>query len=229
MENKTSKYFKYAIGEILLVVIGILIALQINNWNTERLANYEEQKLLKILKSEFQYNKQELNRNIQKATRLKNRADSLLLIFMQPKELIDSNRLHFLTSSMGAYSTFDPSNGALTNLISSGALNLIKNDSLRITLSKWFGEVQDVKEDEVRLMDFGDTHLVPLQLKFMNLRKETAFNRNSLEILNNPRFENIIVRMSRGADYIVENYKLLEFEIEKILALLNKEIKEYYD
>jgi len=37
MENKTSKYFKYAIGEILLVVIGILIALQINNWNEKRL------------------------------------------------------------------------------------------------------------------------------------------------------------------------------------------------
>ena len=33
MENKTGQYFKYAIGEILLVIIGILIALQINNWN----------------------------------------------------------------------------------------------------------------------------------------------------------------------------------------------------
>ena len=37
MENKTGKYFKYAIGEIILVVIGILIALQINNWNQDRL------------------------------------------------------------------------------------------------------------------------------------------------------------------------------------------------
>ena len=37
MENKTGKYFKYAIGEILLVVIGILIALSINNWNQERI------------------------------------------------------------------------------------------------------------------------------------------------------------------------------------------------
>ena len=35
-ENKTGKYLKYAIGEIVLVVIGILIALQINNWNEER-------------------------------------------------------------------------------------------------------------------------------------------------------------------------------------------------
>ena len=35
-ENKMGKYFKYAIGEILLVVIGILIALQFNNWNEQR-------------------------------------------------------------------------------------------------------------------------------------------------------------------------------------------------
>lgn len=39
MENKTGKYFKYAIGEIVLVVIGILIALQINNWNQNRIEN----------------------------------------------------------------------------------------------------------------------------------------------------------------------------------------------
>ena len=41
MENKTGKYFKYAIGEIVLVVIGILIALQINNWNQNRIENKE--------------------------------------------------------------------------------------------------------------------------------------------------------------------------------------------
>ena len=44
-EGKTSKYFKYAIGEIVLVVIGILIALQINNWNEER---KDQNKLLNI-------------------------------------------------------------------------------------------------------------------------------------------------------------------------------------
>ena len=46
MENKTSKYFKYAIGEIVLVVIGILIALQINIWNQEK---NNEQKVIKTL------------------------------------------------------------------------------------------------------------------------------------------------------------------------------------
>ena len=41
MENKTGKYFKYAIGEIVLVMIGILLALQVNNWNEQRKLNRE--------------------------------------------------------------------------------------------------------------------------------------------------------------------------------------------
>ena len=49
MENKTGKYIKYAIGEIVLVVIGILIALQINNWNNNQKANIEEKEILESL------------------------------------------------------------------------------------------------------------------------------------------------------------------------------------
>ena len=49
-KNKTGKYFKYAIGEIILVVVGILIALQINNWNEQRKNNTKEQQILSQLK-----------------------------------------------------------------------------------------------------------------------------------------------------------------------------------
>ena len=51
MENKTSKYFKYAIGEIILVVIGILIALQINNWNENRKQKVKEIDALENIKT----------------------------------------------------------------------------------------------------------------------------------------------------------------------------------
>ena len=51
--GKTGKYFKYAIGEIVLVVIGILIALSINNWNENRKQNLEEIKILKNIKIDF--------------------------------------------------------------------------------------------------------------------------------------------------------------------------------
>ena len=49
LEGKTSRYIKYAIGEIVLVVIGILIALQINNWNENRKDTIEEQAILESL------------------------------------------------------------------------------------------------------------------------------------------------------------------------------------
>jgi uncharacterized protein YlaN (UPF0358 family) len=57
MENKTGKYFKYAIGEIVLVVIGILIALWLNNLNQESHINRERQKLKISLIKELQENK----------------------------------------------------------------------------------------------------------------------------------------------------------------------------
>ena len=54
MDNKISKYFKYAIGEIILVVIGILVALQINNWNEERVQEKQLEGLKKSISSAIQ-------------------------------------------------------------------------------------------------------------------------------------------------------------------------------
>jgi hypothetical protein len=51
-EGKTGKYFKYANGEIFLLVIGILIALQINNWNEEHNIQGNQEKYLRLLKTE---------------------------------------------------------------------------------------------------------------------------------------------------------------------------------
>ncbi len=68
MENKTGKYFKYAIGEIVLVVIGILIALQINNWNEARKLRALELELLQEYQEELQNNFQVLERFQERTT-----------------------------------------------------------------------------------------------------------------------------------------------------------------
>ena len=63
-KNKTRKYFKYAIGEIVLVVIGILIALQINNWNEERKSNKNTELLLTQVQKELAFNITKANKII---------------------------------------------------------------------------------------------------------------------------------------------------------------------
>ena len=59
-KNKTGKYLKYAIGEIVLVGIGILIALQINNWNTERIKKTVENQYYQNIKRQITEDKQEI-------------------------------------------------------------------------------------------------------------------------------------------------------------------------
>jgi predicted Holliday junction resolvase-like endonuclease len=60
-EHKIGKYLKYAIGEIVLVIIGILIAVSINDWNTDRKLRIEEQAMLKDLRKEVEGNIQLLD------------------------------------------------------------------------------------------------------------------------------------------------------------------------
>ncbi len=64
-ENNVAKYMRYAIGEILLVVIGILIALQVNNWNQERIGLQTEKKLLSELIENLTVNEKRLNQSVE--------------------------------------------------------------------------------------------------------------------------------------------------------------------
>ena len=62
-KNKTGKYFKYAIGEIVLVVIGILIALSINNWNEERKNILNESQLVKNIVEDLRLDSEHINQS----------------------------------------------------------------------------------------------------------------------------------------------------------------------
>ena len=62
LENKTRKYFKYAIGEIFLIMIGILLALQVNDWNESRKNRKTEIQFLKGIKQDLQTDSLELNK-----------------------------------------------------------------------------------------------------------------------------------------------------------------------
>jgi hypothetical protein len=225
MENRTGKYLKYAIGEIVLVVIGILIALQINNWNEQRKESAEEQKILKSILSGFVFNKAEILQNITETELTVQGTANMLRCFRVEADL-DEFKADSLLRHMYAYSTFHPSDGALNDLINSGRLNIIKNDVLRDRLSNWNSLVLDVTEDEVYMLDFINTYVVPVRIKAIRSVKGSEFKSAARPVFEDPDFENITFRLNRLANYQGRLYKELENEIDTITALLNQAIEK---
>ena len=152
-EGKTGKYLKYAIGEIILVVIGILIAVSINNWNDARKDKITEQKVLKTLRSDFKSNKTQLQDNIDETEKMVSNISQLFKLFRMTQSELSLIPKDSIITELGGYATFNPSDGALTSLLLSGGLNIINNDSLKNKLTNWPNLVNDAKEDENILVD----------------------------------------------------------------------------
>src|SRR5210317_1047306 len=85
-KNKTGKYFKYAIGEIILVMVGILLALQVNNWNENRKENLVYQKFLVKLKSNLKDDISLYKDVIEKNIRYNKHLDTCITILKNYKE-----------------------------------------------------------------------------------------------------------------------------------------------
>jgi hypothetical protein len=142
--GKTGKYFKYAIGEIILVVIGILIALQINNWNEYRKDRVKEQAVLRQIKGEYQNNLKQLESKIHIREIIINSSQKIISYIDNSQGVPEDSILFNL--SRGSYRpTFDP---IKNDIISSNKLSLIKNDSLRKLLSQWESNVHQLNEEE---------------------------------------------------------------------------------
>jgi len=139
-KNKTGKYLKYAIGEIVLVVIGILIALSINNWNQNRLNEDLESLYYKRLLDDVREEKYILEATINYSNKVYYHAKKAIAVFenssdaeINPVEnLIDMYQASQLSDAYSASSTFQ-------ELIASGQINLIQNENLKNTLIRYYG------------------------------------------------------------------------------------------
>lgn len=150
MENKTSKYFKYAIGEIILVVIGILIALQINNWNEARKNKTFETEILTQVQANLIKDKltlQDISSNFQEAINSSNK----ILESNWSRE--DKDSLQFWLANVIMFDRFQPLTNAYEVLKSKG-LDQVKNKQLRFLLGSYYDDeanraikaIEDVEE-----------------------------------------------------------------------------------
>ncbi len=129
-KNKTGKYFKYAIGEIILVMVGILLALQVNNWNKNRQDRVSEQKYVNDLIQDLKNDDIALKRL---TIFLESKLESKVKIeaFLQGNNVeTDSIEFHVLKQySMSG--RFTPTNITIEELKNSGGLKIIRDDDLR--------------------------------------------------------------------------------------------------
>ena len=135
MENKTGKYFKYAIGEIILVVIGILIALQINNWNEDKKQKINEIKTLESINATLKQDKIQLERIMPSNDNVRNSIDFILNHFNENLPYDNSLDYHFGNTTFTWVPNFQTS--AFEALKSEG-VNLISNTALRNSIIQFY-------------------------------------------------------------------------------------------
>lgn len=143
-QNLFQRYLLYAIGEILLVVIGILIALQIDNWNEWRQEREVEQTVLRQLKEDYQSNLEQLNQKVQIRNALIASALKILEAINHPEEANRDSLIANLTVLL-IDPTFDPIENDMS---STGNLRLISNHALKRLLSTWTADIVAVREIE---------------------------------------------------------------------------------
>lgn len=131
-ENKISKYLLYAIGEIVLVVIGILIALQLNNWNDMDKDRTVEIKILQEILGNLELDLLEIRADINSMDSI-NRACKDISRFMTT-DSIPSDNFFYDVAKLRVNPHFDPNKSGYNLLVSKG-VEIILNDSLRGSLS----------------------------------------------------------------------------------------------
>ncbi len=146
-DNKPSKYMRYAIGEIVLVVVGILIALQINNWNEEGKERAKELHYLENIKTDLYLNIEELDKYIATRT-IAIESSNIVLEHFEGKPITDFGVFNAHLINVYTWRKFFQSNNTFQELVNSGNLALISNDSIKSTLLNIESLYKVMKDEE---------------------------------------------------------------------------------
>ncbi len=155
-KNKTGKYFKYAIGEIILVVIGILVALSINNWNTSRINHIKEDNYLVNLKRDLNNQRKIIDRNLRGETHIFNSLNKATNNYEKYKKFRAIKEDLVLIAPMNDRYTFTITSPTYTELLSTGNLDLITNTVLKDQMVKYYEDLELTSQVIQKNNDYKD-------------------------------------------------------------------------
>ena len=240
MENKTGKYLKYAIGEIVLVVIGILIALQINNWNEQKKQDRLEKEYYCRLLEDTQQDLEQVNQFIKASEdRLAASNQAVRLLQQEMAKKVDvGNQLGL--SILAIYSDFTPNNSAFEDLKSGANLNIIKDKNIIKAINNYFNKVAgylsiikvnanialDTYYLENDVFESGRIHAQMLTDRFMTGMRKDVYEAMNLDF-DETLSETMKYQLLNGAlTYISANarqlelYNLIKVEVTNLIDVL---------
>jgi hypothetical protein len=235
-EGKTGKYFKYAIGEIILVVIGILIALQINNWNEERKLSNNELNLLISLQTDLKFNLDEII-GLKNDSKSKIKSANIFLDNLNYNK-ISEDSIKSLVDDISGNLIF---NNAVTTYrsISSNSDVTISNLEIREQVIKIYE--QDFENIHIR-EEFENQILrdyyTPLILKLFKSSKSTQNNRYAKttyninipidleDLSNNNEFINAVVLLTGQREVRELRLQNTIIELRKVIQTIDSDINE---
>ena len=223
-DNKPLKYLRYAIGEIILVVIGILIALQINNWNENRKNKVFEKEILTQIQENLKNDKlalEEIVTNFSKAVK----SSEKILNSQESQKTQDS--INIWLGAIIQFDRFQPLTNAYEVLKSNG-LDKISNKKLRFLLGRYYDDeashmIKSTNDIEIAFND----HWIPIlfeemvefefkksvELKDYSILLKPSKAQNILK-LNRDNLASGINRIKRGLATIQEIQNLIVKEIK---------------
>lgn len=216
-EGKTMKYFKYAFGEIILVVIGILIALQINNWNEINKSNAETSNYIDSFYEENKSNKESIILAIAYNEEKIKSVDSLKQFLLSKN--YTHKRINILCATLMGMSNYDPSTTTMENISASGDFDLIKDIDLRKLIINTYKAYKTTTKLETILNDYLNKYVSPF---FIENVRFNDFSSLKKDFIKDPKFENIVLGYEVLLNQQINGYKE---NLDKISLLDDKLIK----
>lgn len=227
VDHFKTEWFKYAF-ETLVVIIGVLIAIAFDDWNAAANNRKIEEQTLANLKIDLVLAKKQLENKIK---RVQNNAacDSIILRHIKRRNpRISSDSLLTLIAPRRYPPTYDPDDGTIQDILSTGKIGLIHNVKLRTHISSWGKYINELKEVEQGIITHRTTAVEKFNLNKIPYRNGSRFGRSKLNwdherVLNSLAFENLHALSFTFYKVLENRYKGHLRDINEMLSLMEEE------
>lgn len=240
-KNKTEKYLKYAIGEIILVVIGILIALSINNWNQNRKIIAQEQFILKRLKADIITDVNSILIQMEYINRSNKELTFIIDVILGNTDT-DLQNFRKNMRALLAVNFFNQNKTTFNNIVSSGQIEFIQNKMLTDSITKYYNN--NYKGWDSAMSDYTRNIMAPFILNFDHIpqsnegiegyenftRVDINKSKISPKSIKDYQYEVFFLNFLRQKIFISEGqqmeYQKLNIYMEQLLKQIDAEIKK---